>query len=122
MAYSNDRGRTWTQYAGNPVIDIGSSEFRDPKVFWHEVTNRWIMAVVLSKERVRLYGSQNLKQWTQLSEFGPAGAWHDPSLGMPGPFFASGGGKPSETKWVLIVNINPGGPARLRNTILRRRL
>ena len=113
LAYSNDRGRTWTQYAGNPVIDIGSSEFRDPKVFWHEVTNRWIMAVVLSKERkVRLYGSQNLKQWTQLSEFGPAGAWHDPILWeCPDLFPLQVAGQPSETKWVLIVNINPGGPA-----------
>lgn len=51
LAYSTDRGRTWAKYAGNPVLDIGSSEFRDPKVFWHEPEQRWVMAVALPVER-----------------------------------------------------------------------
>ena len=46
LAYSTDKGRTWTQYAGNPVLDIGSGEFRDPKVFWYAPENKWVMAVV----------------------------------------------------------------------------
>jgi fructan beta-fructosidase len=113
LAYSNDHGRTWTHYSGNPVIDIGSPEFRDPKVFWHKTTNRWIMVVVLSKEKkMRLYASPDLKNWTQLSEFGPAGAWRDPIIWeCPDLFPLEVEGEPSVTKWVLIVNINPGGPA-----------
>jgi fructan beta-fructosidase len=112
LAYSNDRGRTWTQYSGNPVIDIGSPEFRDPKVFWHEATNRWVMVVVLSVgKKMRLYASADLKNWTQLSEFGPAGAWRDPIIWeCPDLFPVRVVGEPTVTKWVLIVNINPGGP------------
>jgi sucrose-6-phosphate hydrolase SacC (GH32 family) len=51
IAVSNDRGRTWTKFKGNPVIDIGYKDFRDPKVIWHEATRRWVMIVSLSMER-----------------------------------------------------------------------
>jgi fructan beta-fructosidase len=113
LAYSNDRGRTWTQYSGNPVIDSGSSEFRDPKVFWHEVTNRWIMVVGLPLDKkIRLYASPDLKNWTKLSEFGPAGAWRDPMIWeCPDLFPLEVEGEPGVTRWVLIVSINPGGPS-----------
>jgi fructan beta-fructosidase len=85
IAYSLDRGRTWTKYDGNPVLDIGSGEFRDPKVFWYAPARRWIMAVVLATEhKVSFYGSANLKSWTHLSDFGPAnatgGVWEVPDL------------------------------------------
>ena len=85
VAYSNDRGRTWTNYSGNPVIDINSNGFRDPKVFWHETTQKWIMVTVLAGEKkVRFYGSTDLKKWDLLSDFGPAGAtggaWECPDL------------------------------------------
>lgn len=109
LAYSTDGGRTWTQYSGNPVLDIGDADFRDPKVFWHEPAGAWIMAVAMSTEKkIRFYNSPDLKQWTQTGEFGPAGAtgglWECPDLfELP----VDGG----EKKWVLIVNINPGGPA-----------
>lgn len=111
LAYSTDRGRTWTKYAGNPVLDIGSGEFRDPKVFWHEPDGRWVMAVVEALVRkVVLYGSENLKSWTRLSDFGPAGAtggaWEVPDL-FPLPV----DGDPQNTKWVLTVSLNPGGVA-----------
>ena len=80
LAFSNDRGRTWTKYAGNPVLDLGLADFRAPKVFWHEPTSRWIMIVSLANEkRVRLYGSPDLKQWTHLSDFGPAGVRDKPN-------------------------------------------
>ena len=110
IAFSNDRGRTWTKYAGNPVIDIGEKDFRDPKVFWHEQTRQWIMAVTWSiKRRVRFYGSPDLKQWTHLSDFGPAGSvngiWECPDL-FPLPVEGS-----DEQKWVLIVNVGGGAPA-----------
>ena len=75
LAYSLDEGQTWTKYSGNPVLDIGSREFRDPKVFWYAPAKEWRMVVVRSVERgADIYGSPNLKDWTHLSEFGPAGA------------------------------------------------
>lgn len=109
IAYSTDRGRTWTKYAGNPVLDVGMADFRDPKVMWHAPTARWIMTVALPAEhKVHFYASPNLKEWKYSGEFGPAGAvdgiWECPDLF---PLVTSTG----ETKWVLIVNLNPGGPA-----------
>jgi fructan beta-fructosidase len=111
IAYSIDSGRTWTKYSGNPVIDINSNGFRDPKVFWHEPTRKWIMVTVLAGERkVRFYGSCDLKKWNVLSDFGPAGAtggaWECPDL-----FQLKIDKAQNESKWVLIVNINPGGVA-----------
>ncbi|WP_328769530.1 GH32 C-terminal domain-containing protein [Streptomyces sp. NBC_00286] len=111
LAYSTDRGRTWTKYQGNPVIDIGSDNFRDPKVQWHAPTKSWLMTVSLSAEhKVRFYSSKNLKDWELQSEFGPAGAtggvWECPDL-----FPLAVDGDPDNIKWVLVVNINPGGIA-----------
>src|SRR5207253_10112894 len=75
LAFSNDRGRTWSKYAGNPVLDVGEKDFRDPKVFWSEPTKRWVMVVSLAtQKRLQLFGSTDLKKWTLLSEFVPAGA------------------------------------------------
>jgi sucrose-6-phosphate hydrolase SacC (GH32 family)/murein DD-endopeptidase MepM/ murein hydrolase activator NlpD len=111
LAYSNDRGRTWTKYAGNPVIDLGLKDFRDPKVFWHAPTARWIMVTVLSDQRkVRFFGSADLKHWEALSDFGPAGAtggvWECPDL-----FPLEVEGEPGNIRWVLDVDINPGAIA-----------
>ncbi|MBB5803016.1 levanase [Saccharothrix ecbatanensis] len=111
LAYSTDRGRTWTKYADNPVLDIGSAEFRDPKVQWHAPTQSWLMAVALATERkIRFYSSKDLKSWAPLSDFGPAGAvggvWECPDL-----FPLEVDGDPGKTKWVLVVSINPGGIA-----------
>jgi sucrose-6-phosphate hydrolase SacC (GH32 family) len=110
IAYSNDKGRTWTKYAGNPVINLNSKEFRDPKVQWHEPTRRWIMTVSLSVEhKVQFYGSTNLKDWKLLSEFGPAGAtggvWECPDL------FELPVEGTKEKRWVLVVNIGSGSVA-----------
>ena len=114
IAYSNDRGRTWTKYAGNPVIDIASPEFRDPKVMWHEPTKRWVMVVAKPVvQKVAFYGSPDLKKWEHLGEFGGQGAvngiWECPDLfELP----VRSGGKPSGSRrWVLVVNINGGTPA-----------
>jgi fructan beta-fructosidase len=108
VAYSNDHGRTWTKYAENPVLDINERDFRDPKVIWHEPSQRWVMAVAWPvKRKVRLYASPDLKHWTHLSDFGPAGAvegiWECPDLF---PLAVE-----EKTKWVLIVNIGSGAPA-----------
>lgn len=111
LAYSTDRGRTFTKYAGNPVIDIGSRDFRDPKVFWYEPAREWRMVVALSAEhKIRIYGSPDLKSWTHLSDFGPTGAvggvWEVPDL-----FRLAVDGDPRRVKWVMVVNLNPGGIA-----------
>jgi fructan beta-fructosidase len=111
LAYSLDEGQTWTKYSGNPVLDINSREFRDPKVFWYAPAKEWRMVVVRSVERkADIYGSPNLKDWTHLSEFGPAGAvggvWECPDL-----FPLAVDGDPSNVKWVLVINLNPGSIA-----------
>ncbi|MER7396513.1 glycoside hydrolase family 32 protein [Streptomyces sp. NPDC000151] len=111
LAYSIDDGATWKRYAGNPVLDIGSDNFRDPKVFWHAPTARWVMVLALSAEhRISVYTSPDLKSWTHRSDFGPSaatgGVWECPDL-----FELPVGDDPARRKWVLIVNLNPGGPA-----------
>ncbi|NYF59604.1 glycoside hydrolase family 32 protein [Micromonospora purpureochromogenes] len=111
LAYSTDRGRRWTKYAGNPVLDLGSREFRDPKVFWDTRSGQWTMAVVLATEhKVSFYGSADLRSWRHLSDFGPAnavgGVWEVPDL-----FELPVDGDPHHTKWVLVVNLNPGAVA-----------
>ena len=107
IAYSLDRGRTWTKYAHNPVLDLASDNFRDPKVFWHAPTQRWVMVVSLALEhQVCLYTSHNLKTWTHLSNFGPAGltetCWECPDL-----FELPIQGEDSKA-WVLKVDSGPG--------------
>lgn len=111
IASSTDRGRSWTKFPGNPVLDLQSDNFRDPKVFWHEPTRKWIMVVSMAvQRRIQFYGSNDLKQWTRLSEFGPAGAtngvWECPDL-FPLPIE----GHLPRTAWVLVVNIGTGSPA-----------
>jgi fructan beta-fructosidase len=107
-AYSGDNGRTWTRYAGNPVLDLRMSDFRDPSVSWDEKEHHWLMAVSLPKEhKVRFYASPNLKEWKQLSDFGPAGDvngdWECPDLlRIPSE---NGGGV-----WALKIGLNPGAP------------
>ena len=112
IAYSTDRGRTWQEYQGNPVIAIGSREFRDPKVFWHEPNRQWVMVTVLpDQHKVRFDGSLDLKHWSYLSDFGPSGAtdglWECPDLF---PLLVEG--EPGRTKWVLKVDALKGTGAQ----------
>jgi fructan beta-fructosidase len=113
LAYSLDEGLTWTKYQGNPVLDRASADFRDPKVFWYDgaAGRYWVMVAVEAVQRqVVLYKSADLKSWEHLSTFGPAnatgGVWECPDL-----FELPVDGNPEDRKWVLIVNINPGGIA-----------
>ena len=107
IAYSTDKGRTFTKYPGNPVLpNPGISDFRDPKVSWNEVSKQWVMTLA-TKQTVSFFGSPNLKEWTKLSEFGDGigahtGVWECPDL-FPLTYQRT-------TKWVLTVSINPGGP------------
>ncbi len=107
IAYSNDKGRTWMKYAGNPVIpNPGIKDFRDPKVIWDEGSGQWVM-VFAAGDHVKLYGSKDLKEWEHLSDFGRewgvhAGVWECPDLF---PLTVEGTGR---KKWVLLLSINPG--------------
>ena len=108
MAYSTDDGKTFTRYEGNPIIVADIPDFRDPHVFRHEQTGRWIMILAAGQE-MRIYSSANLKDWTYESSFGKeygshAGVWECPDL------FELPVEGTKEKRWVLICNINPGGP------------
>ena len=108
IAYSTDDGKTFEKYPGNPVITSTEKDFRDPHVFRHEATGRWIMILAAGQE-MRIYSSANLKDWTYESSFGKeygshAGVWECPDL------FELPVEGTSEKKWVLVCNINPGGP------------
>ena len=112
IAYSTDGGKTFTTYAGNPVITQDAPDFRDPKVFWFEQTKRWIVVLAVGQE-VQFYSSPNLKHWTYESSFGREygnhdGVWECPDL-LPLTLNAKLSNNSSK-KWVLLLNINPGGP------------
>jgi fructan beta-fructosidase len=108
LAYSNDEGKTWQKYDHNPVLkNPGITDFRDPNVIWYAPEKKWVMSLA-TKDRITFYSSPNLKEWKKESEFGEhlgahGGVWECPALF---PITASDGKK----LWVLIVNINPGGP------------
>lgn len=110
IAYSTDRGRTWTMYKSNPVLInlTGSKDFRDPKVFWYEPNKSWIMVTAV-RDHISLWSSPDLKQWSFLSDFGADwgshnGVWECPDLF---PIQIEGS---RDSAWVLLLSINPGGP------------
>lgn len=105
ISYSRD-GLTFDYYQGNPVLDIGSTEFRDPTVFYYEPTGKWIMVVAKALEKkVKIYSSSDLKSWEWMSDFGPAGdqekSWECPDL-----FQLCVDGNPLNKKWVMVVSVN----------------
>ncbi|XID93905.1 glycoside hydrolase family 32 protein [Paenibacillaceae bacterium WGS1546] len=103
IAYSNDRGRTWTKYEGNPVlVEPDLTDFRDPKVFWHNPSQSWIM-IISAGDRVRFYGSKNLLEWTYLSEFGESDGAHGGVWECPDLFPLEIEGEAGRMKWVLTV-------------------
>lgn len=107
IAYSTDKGRSWTKYEGNPVVpNPGIKDFRDPKVSWHEAYQQWVM-VFAAWDHVKFYGSPDLKNWTHLSDFGKewgshGGVWECPDL------FPLKVQDTNLSKWVLLLSINPG--------------
>ena len=105
IAYSTDGGKRFTRYSGNPVIKNDDDNLRDPKVFWHAESGKWIMALAKGwKMGVEFYSSPDLKNWTHESTFftqlkGRSSVqWECPDLIQMG------------NKWVLLVSVNPGGP------------
>jgi len=110
IAYSNDRGRSWTKYAANPVLPNADRhrDFRDPNVFWHDASSRWIMVLSVF-DHVQFYASPDLKSWTYLSSFGREWGGHDGTWECP-DLFSLQVGETDTSKWVLLLNLNPGGP------------
>ncbi|MFT3784801.1 MAG: glycoside hydrolase family 32 protein [Tepidisphaeraceae bacterium] len=96
LAYSTDKGRTWTKYAKNPVIAHIAGENRDPKIIWHEPTQRWIVALYLDGDRFALFSSPDLKDWTKLQELSIPGCSECPDF-FPLPL----DGNASDPRWVL---------------------
>ena len=108
MAYSTDNGKTFTKYEGNPVITSNVPDFRDPHMFWNEDIKKWNM-ILAAGQHMEIYTSDNLKEWKLESSFGAeygnhGGVWECPDL-----MKMKVNGTDKE-KWMLICNINPGGP------------
>ena len=108
MAYSLDNGKTFTKYEGNPILTSSEKDFRDPKVFWYASGKHWVMILAVG-QHMEIYSSVNLKEWKKESEFGAmqgahGGVWECPDL-VEIPVEGT-----REKKWVLICNLNPGGP------------
>lgn len=108
MAYSLDNGKTFIKYEHNPILTSTERDFRDPKVFWYAPGKHWVMMLAVGQE-MQIYSSGNLEEWKKESSFGAmqgahGGVWECPDLVE----VAVEGSK--EKKWVLICNLNPGGP------------
>lgn len=108
MAYSLDNGKTFMKYEGNPILTSSERDFRDPKVFWYAPGKHWVMMLAVGQQ-MEIYSSANLKEWKKESEFGAmqgahGGVWECPDL-VEIPVEGT-----REKKWVLICNLNPGGP------------
>ena len=110
IAYSNDKGRTWTKYEGNPVIPNTNKlkDFRDPKVVWDDDSKKWVM-VFAANDHTQFWNSDDLKTWTHLDDWGKewgehGGLWECPDL------FKMPVEGTDETKWVLLQSLNPSAP------------
>lgn len=109
LAWSLDHGRSWTRHAGNPVLDEGLADFRDPNVFWHAGSGQWIMVVAHSTQnRLAIHGSPDLRHWTRLSwidaDAAPGHLWECPLL-IALPVEGSG-----EERWIIKVDVLSGAP------------
>lgn len=109
MVYSTDNGKTFTKYEGNPVITSNVPDFRDPHMFWNEDIKKWNM-ILAAGQHMEIYTSDNLKDWKLESSFGETygnhgGVWECPDL-MKMKVRGT-----DKEKWMLICNINPGGPS-----------
>ena len=108
LAYSTDNGQTFTKYAGNPVVTSNTPDFRDPHVFWNDDIKRWNM-IMAEGQHMNIYSSADLKDWKLESQFGAeygnhGGVWECPDL-MKMKVRGT-----DKEKWLLLCNINPGGP------------
>jgi sucrose-6-phosphate hydrolase SacC (GH32 family) len=96
IAYSNDRGRTWTKYAGNPVLGHIAAENRDPKVIWYAPEKKWVMALYLDKNDFALFSSKDLKKWERMSDVSIRGTSECPEF-----FEIALDGNKQNTRWIF---------------------
>ena len=113
MAVSKDNGRTFVKMADNPILTSDEPDFRDPKAFWNADIQKWNLVLAVGQE-MRIYSSSNLKDWKYESSFGKGygchdGVWECPDL-MKLPVRPVSTTQQPKSKWMLICNINPGGP------------
>ena len=96
MAYSTDRGRSWIKYEKNPVVGFIAEGNRDPKVFWHEATQKWIMVFWVTRGQFALFGSENLRDWEKLGGVPFPDGYECPEL-----FELPVDGDTANTRWVM---------------------
>lgn len=96
IAYSNDRGRTFTRYEGNPVQENIEYINRDPKAIWHEPSSQWIIVLHFDERAMAFFTSKDLKSWKFESELENS-VLHD----CPELFQLSVDGNESNKKWIL---------------------
>ena len=109
LAYSNDNARNWTLFEGNPVLESPDiRDFRDPKVFWYEPDEKWVMSLAV-RDHIRFYASKDLKRWELTGSFGKnqgsqVGVWECPDL-IKLPIDGT-----DEHRYVLLVSVTDGTP------------
>ena len=108
MAVSTDNGMTFQKYTGNPVLVSTEEDFRDPKAFWNPEIQKWNLILAVGQE-MRIYSSADLREWTYESSFGQELGCHDGVWECPDLMKLQVRGTDRQ-KWLLICNINPGGP------------
>ena len=108
MAVSKDNGRTFVKYAANPILSSNEPDFRDPKAFWNDDIQRWNLILAVGQE-MRIYSSTDLTNWTYESSFGKGFGCHEGVWECPDLIKMQVRGT-NQQKWMLICNINPGGP------------
>ena len=108
MAVSKDNGITFQKEASNPILTSNEPDFRDPKAFWNPEIQKWNLVLAVGQE-MRIYSSPNLKDWTYESSFGKGYGNHDGVWECPDLMKLQVRGTDKQ-KWMLICNINPGGP------------
>ncbi|QID81820.1 Invertase 4 [Saccharomyces pastorianus] len=111
ISYSLDGGYTFTEYQKNPVLAANSTQFRDPKVFWYEPSQKWIMTAAKSQDyKIEIYSSDDLKSWKLESAFANEG-FLGYQYECPGLIEVPTEQDPSKSHWVMFISINPGAPA-----------
>ncbi|MCT8139389.1 glycoside hydrolase family 32 protein [Anaerobacillus sp. CMMVII] len=112
IAFSKDNGRTWVTYEGNPVLsDENITDYRDPKVFWHHETKKWVM-ILATGQTVMIYTSPNLRNWEYASQFGHDSGSHDGVWECPDLFKLPIDGDENNQKWAMLVSIGDNGKSK----------
>lgn len=111
LAYSNDKGKSWQKYSGNPILRHETArDFRDPKVFWYAPDQKWVMILAVGQV-MEIYSSADAVNWAYESRFGEGQGAHGGVWECPDLFELPVEGISGKSKWVMICNLNPGGPA-----------